>query len=376
MRRDLKLEVIAFSKTCDRVISRTPQCSSRSMTPLTQVVSPRDIPEWDQIVGRFPKASFFHSAAWADVLQQSYGFRPQYFVRGPLDSPSAILPVMEVASFLTGKRGVSLPFSDQCDPLSRDPVEAHALWKDALAHAKRLSWKYLEVRGPLTDFCEGKVATEFYGHTLDLSGSEQTLSRNVDSSVRRAVRKAEQAGLTTEVSHSSEATRIFYRLLGKTRRRHGVPVQPFSFFREIHRAIISQGKGCIVLAKSGLVPVAGAMFFNFGHTAVYKYGGSDPYYQHLRGNNLVMWKAILWHAQNGYERLDFGRTSHDNAGLRSFKLGWGAQENSIAYMRFDCQKSSWLAAPDTSSGRLSPLFKRIPLSVSRLVGALAYRHIA
>jgi len=342
----------------------------------TQVVSPGDVPEWDRTIGTFPNASFFHSSAWAEVLRETYGFRPRYFIRGPLDAPKALFPVMEVDSLLTGKRGVSLPFSDRCDPLFHDPQDARELWKEVVDHAHSHAWKHIEVRGEMAGFLEAHASTEFYGHILDLDRSEEEIRKTVEPSVRRAIRKAELAGLTTEVSQTLEATIAFYRLLGLARRRHGVPLQPLRFFRQIHRSILSKNLGCVALVRRGKVPIAGAMYLYRGKTVVYKFGGSDHAYQHLRGNNLAMWEAIGWHLRRGFTQMDFGRTSLQNEGLRSFKRSWGTVESRLEYYRYGIANARWTRVPDASANRLAPLFRSLPLSLSRLVGSLLYRHIA
>ena len=55
--------------------------------------------------------------------------------------------------------------------------------------------------------------------------------------------------------------RDFYRLHARTRRRHGLPPQPFSFFSNIHSEVIKPGLGFVVLAKNASKVVAGAVFF-------------------------------------------------------------------------------------------------------------------
>ena len=62
---------------------------------------------WDAKVRACSSSSFFHSAAWAQVLQDTYGYTPVYFTCGTPDQLQALLPVMEIDSWLTGRRGVS-----------------------------------------------------------------------------------------------------------------------------------------------------------------------------------------------------------------------------------------------------------------------------
>jgi len=47
-----------------------------------------------------------------------------------------------------------------------------------------------------------------------------------------------------------------------------------------------------VLASLNGKNIAGVICFHFGDRVIYKYGASDKDYQHLRVNNLVMWKQF------------------------------------------------------------------------------------
>ena len=156
-----------------------------------------------------------------------------------------------------------------------------------------------------------------------------------DSQVRRAIRKAERSNVSALVARNRQAIDDFYRLHVQTRRRHGLPPQPASFFANIYEHIIKPGLGFIVLARRGSRPIAAAVFFRFGKNAVYKYGASDKRFQEFRANNLVMWQGIQLLARTGIEKLHFGRTDSENDGLRRFKLSWDTQEETIDYFRVD-----------------------------------------
>ena len=335
-----------------------------------------EIENWDFRLSHFPSATFFHSAAWARVMHSTYGYQPVYFTLSECGRIQSLLPVMEVNSWLTGRRGISLPFTDECAPLCSDAASFHRLSEQATECAAARAWRYWECRGGRSWFGDVPASTSFYGHRLELQDDESALFARVDSSVRRAVRKAEQGGLTVEFSQELDAVRIFHRLLGRTRRRHGVPVQPFAFFRNIHRHVLSQNLGWVVLARHGRVPVAGAMFFHFGRDAIYKFGASHEKFQLLRANNLVMWEAIKWYARRGFGSLDFGRTSLGNAGLRRFKLGWGTREHRVEYVRYDVPAGRFVTARDNSTGWHNRWFKIMPVFLTRLLGAAFYKHLA
>ena len=339
-------------------------------------LDPAEVQSWDASLARCPGANFFHSVAWARVLKSAYGYKPAYFATMSGSELRSLLPLAEVSSWLTGRRGIALPFTDESPPLVPDVASFRELHQEALAHGKRRGWKYLECRGGRSLFGDVPACESFFGHRLDLTPGEAVLFSRLESSTRRAIRKAEQGSLQIEFTRDLDSVRAFHRLLCITRRRHGVPPQPFHFFACIQRHVLAQNHGWVALARHNGIPVAGAVYFHFGKTVIYKYGASNEKFQHMRANNLVMWEAIKRHAADGFTTLDFGRTALDNEGLRKFKLGWGTVEHPIDYVRQDLQTGNFAAAKPPSSGRITRIFQSLPEPVSRLIGAILYKHVA
>jgi CelD/BcsL family acetyltransferase involved in cellulose biosynthesis len=340
-----------------------------------QRVNPAGQPGWDEQLAALPNSSFFQSAEWAEVLA-GYGFVPQYFTVAGAGGMEALLPMMEVDSWLTGRRGVSLPFTDDSEPFYADAGAFKKVYDAVLEFGRSRKWKYVEFRGGRKWFGDVPASVSFYGHELDLMAGEARLFEQVDGSVRRGIRKAEKAGVTVEVAESLEAMRVFYDLLCQTRKKHGMPPQPFGFFENIHRQVLSKNFGNIFIARFEGRPIAAAVYFRLGKRAIYKYGASDETVQQLRGNNLVMWEAIKWHAAQGCASLHLGRTSLGNEGLRRFKLNWGAAEHPIEYVKYDFRQERFVQDRDESSGWHNQLFNRMPIFASRWVGAALYRHWA
>jgi len=349
---------------------------ANSSTNVVQRTNPSQHSNWDAQVKGHPDFSFFHGAAWAKVLETTYGFSPTYFTTRAGNDLESLLPVMEVDSWLTGRRGIALPFTDECEPLCADRVSFKNLFQSAIRHGRERGWKYFECRGGRKFFDGIPASLSFYGHSLNLVSDEDYLFSRLDSSVRRAIRKAEKDGVTVEISQSLEAVRKFYSLQCKTRKGHGLPPQPFSFFLNVHKQVLSQNMGMVALAAYRGEPVAAAVFFHLGERAVYKYGASNEAFQHLRGNNLVMWEAVKWHLRRGAKRLHLGRTSVANEGLRKYKLGWKAVEEEIEYVKYDLQQDKFVTGIDESSGWHNRLFRVLPISASRIIGTVLYRHWA
>jgi len=340
-----------------------------------RIVDPVNDPGWDHVVAFHRDAGCFHTSAWAKVLHQTYNHRPFYlqFSRGR--RLAALIPLMEVRSLFTGRRGVCLPFSDACEPLVFDP-EAVSLLRDQLVRfAQERRWKHLEIRGGKFFQLTASSATKFYGHTLDLRSGVEELSTRFTSPVRRAIRKAERSDVSAVVARNRAAINDFYHLHAQTRRRHGLPPQPASFFLNIYEHIVGPGLGFIVLARHETRPISAAIFFRFGKNAAYKYGASDKRFQEFRANNLVMWHGIQFLARSGAEKLHFGRTDCENYGLRRFKLSWGTKEETIDYFRVDPSGRECLVSAPSDSGFHKKIFARLPLAVNRLAGAMIYPHL-
>lgn len=342
-----------------------------------EIIDPVVRPGWDDMLRSHERHSFFHSSAWARVLSETYGYRSLYFafVRG--NRLSALIPVMEIRSILTGRRGVSLPFSDYCEPIGsggRWPQELFELLKEVLSYGEKAGWRFLELRGGRPIVGNSEPSASFLLHNIQLgSGDEKHIFSSFRKSTQRNILKAAGSGLRVGVHRSEEAVREFYRLNCMTRKLHGLPPQPYLFFKKVMEHVISRDLGFVVLASHKGINVAGAVYFHFGQRAIYKYGASDREYQHLRANNLVMWEAIRWCARNGLKSFCLGRTTPDNRGLIQFKDGWGTEESTLKYYRYGVNGRAVMSEGTISSG-MQYILKKTPIPLSRVIGSTLYRH--
>ena len=340
------------------------------------LTNPLQDPEWDLLLATRPEATLFHGKAWARVLHETYGHVPTYYLRLEGGRLADLLPLMEVSSPVTGRRGVSLPFTDFCEPLTTSDSNIANLYQAALEHGRERGWRYLECRGYDGSWPESSPSLAFLGHILDLDGDEKALFAKLDSSVRRGIRKAESAGLRVTIENSVEAVEIYYALHCLTRRRHGVPPQPFRFFANIQKYVLQPGFGFIAIARVGEKPVASAVFFHQGGQALYKYGASNLDFQNIRPNNLLMWEGIRQCHARGCASLHFGRTSLMHEGLRRFKLGFGARETEIKYCKFDFREGRFVTDVDRVEGWFNRVFSAMPPALLKLAGQLLYPHLS
>lgn len=355
--------------------------SLRKVSPMPPPAQPKkqqDWEQWNQALTEFKAGSFFHTGSWARVLIDAYGFVPRYCVEKHPNGTTTLLPVFESRFWPTQKRAVSLPFTDEIAALSTsDETKPPPIFATVMQHGKSLSWASWEYRGGRKLFPDAPASHSYFGHALALNPDSEAMFAQLDGNARTAVRKARQNGLFVEFSTDISAVRIFYRQLCATRRRQGMPPQPFDFFAAIHRHVLTAGRGLVAVARKGDIPVASAVFFHHEQTAIYKFAASDFALRHLQGSHLVLWSAIERYGQAGLRLLDFGRTSRLNVGLRRFKLAWRPRERDIEYVKYDLRRLRYFdAQAELTTGFHNRIFRLLPSSVSRLISAALYKHMA
>jgi hypothetical protein len=341
-----------------------------------KIIDPTEIESWDDQVRGLPGCSFFHSSAWANLLKEAYGYRPLYFSVMDSGRLKAVTPMMEVDSMITGKRGVSLPFSDYCEPLVPDLETNKALFEHIREYGAANKWKYIEIRGG-EGYSDNAIPSScVLKHVLELSKDEDLLLASFRKGTKSAIKKAISDGkLQMITSESEDALKEFYRLNSITRKRHGLPPQPYYYFRKLYDVLISRGHGFIVLASFENRIIASGVFLHFGQQAVYKYGASDAEHQQLRPNNLVVWEAIRWYCSKGYKSFDFGRTEPDNEGLRIFKSGWSTQESKVRYFRYDLGRNAFVKNGQGVNPLLTKFMNKLPVPILELMGKVLYKHM-
>lgn len=341
-----------------------------------EFIDPIESPSWATLVEASPTAEIFHHPRWLGLLQAQYGYElTACCVRGE-DGVEAALPLAHVSSRLTGKRLVSLPFSDVCSPLlSADAgLEALGTLGDAVAaHAAERGLE-LTVHGAMPGIPGGFVSERFVRHELALPADPDEAERNASKSLRRGVTKARREGLRAERRTDAEALDAFYRLHLRTRQRLGVPTQPKRFIGRFED-LFAAGLGAVWLVLDGDEPVAAAVFLTHGDTVTYKYGASAAEALPKRPNNLLMLEAIRWSCSQGYDKFDFGRTDLDNDGLRRFKCSWGAEELPLSYTYLSREEPAAAGVPSLRERMMTKTIQRSPAVVGRLAGEMLYRHV-
>jgi Acetyltransferase (GNAT) domain len=347
-----------------------------TLSKTVETVNPLNDPHWDRTLQSFRNATIFHGSAWARVLCETYGYQPVFFVMRGDNRNLGLSACMEVKGWITGSRGVALPFTDRSEPLVMENTNPDELLAAMLSYGQGRGWKSLTLHGGSNLSLSAAPGLRFYTHSLDLSPQCDRLFQALKGAVRNQVRQAERNGITVEIGCSMHLMDAYYRLHCLTRKKHGIPPQPVEFFHNIQRKLLEQEQGFVAIARAGDRPVAGSVFLHQGMQAHYKFSASDEKNLRLRGNNLVMWESICRLKAQGFTTLDFGRTSIANEGLRKYKLGWGTNESTMHYYRFDFRNNRFVANRDRANGFHNRVFRLMPMSMLQWVGKLQYRFMA
>ncbi len=135
---------------------------------------------------------------------------------------------------MTGNRGVSLPFTDYCTPFISHNIQFQDVFDSLAEYGKKAHWKYIEIREGNNYFEDLNPSSYYYGHTLSLCHNEKDVFSHFRDSNKRNIKKAMREGVEVNIYSSLESIKEFYQLNCLTRKMHGLPPQPFYFFKKIY----------------------------------------------------------------------------------------------------------------------------------------------
>lgn len=282
-------------------------------------------PTWAELVDAMP-SDVFHSPAWARVLRDTYGFEVQaYLVVDGSGKAIAGMPLVELED-QRGRRTISLPFSDFCDPLIRQPSD----W-DLLAGA-------ISTSTPVTVRClrheidhpAWKETASFAWHRIDAGRPLDAMWDSLHSSARRAIRKAQSSGVEIIPASSPADLRAFFEMHLQVRKhKYGLLAQPYRFFEAIWEHFLSVGEGRLLLARADSRVVGGVLYLRWGDTLYYKFNASAPSELAVRPNDMLLWEGLRYAHDQGLAWLDFGVSDWDQEGLVRYKRKYATEEGVV-----------------------------------------------
>jgi peptidoglycan pentaglycine glycine transferase (the first glycine) len=174
---------------------------------------------------------------------------------------------------------------------------------------------------------------------IEVQHPAEVLRARMQSSNRRALRKAEASGLRARVGTAADLPR-FHALLTMTGKRHGFTPPALEYFERMWRLFAATDDIALFLAEHDGEPVAGELDVTFGDTLVSKRAGWSGKHSKSYPNELVVWTAMNWARDRGLKYYDMEGFDPELAGIITsgaevpaaskmthhwFKLGFGGQ---------------------------------------------------
>jgi CelD/BcsL family acetyltransferase involved in cellulose biosynthesis len=346
-----------------------------------QYIDPTTDERWDRFIAGQERSTIFHTSAWAHVIKDTYGYQPRYYVlEDDAGKIKTAIPFYLIRSRFTGKRLVSLPFSDYCWPLGNNEADITLLLDSVKKEIEIGVASHLEIRGwqinPPPSQLNLAARDYHVTYILDLTPDQETLAKAFHDNVRRGIRQADKRGIKVHLTIGEEGIEKFYNLNVITRKKLGVLPQPHAFFQNIYHHVISKNLGFTVLGESEGQTVAGIIFLTHKDTIYYKFNASDQRYLQKRPNHLVTWEGIKYAREHKFKQLDFGRCTPEEEGLKTYKSRWGTKEVDLPYYYYPEVKGITATPEDGLPYRMMRLFSSIvPRFILEAAGSCLYKHL-
>jgi serine/alanine adding enzyme len=295
--------------------------------------------EWNGFVANSPSGSFFHTLAWRDILEKSFGYESAYLViRDDEDKLVGVCPFFKLKKMFF-QIADSLPDSDICGPLID---EAH---KKAAAYALRdhidnggcgRNLAYVRIKtqdkelydclrttGSTTDMFSGTMVLD-----LEKKSQEDLWNTVLSKNHRKHITRFEQDGFITRFGESERDLEKFYVLYALNMKKRGLPPCPYAAFKNIFDSFYPARFNILLTEKEGRCFGAGIFFIYPEKNTLYGWniGMDKSVGGRYKIQSKIYWEWIKYAHENGYRYLNYGSTPSDpSSKVHSLKKDFGAE---------------------------------------------------
>ena len=327
--------------------------------------------QWDAFVDACPKATFFHLAGWKRVIEQAFGHRTHYLFAETDGEISGVLPLVHIKSRLFGNALISTPFCVYGGVASEEAGVCEKLEGAACKLAEELKVDYLELRNREARHPDWPTKQLYVTFRKTIEPDSEANMLAIPRKQRAMVRKGIKAGLKGDFDHP---LKDFYSAYSQSVHGLGTPVFSRAYFECLQEVFRDKCDILTVTHKGALV--SSVMSFYFRDEVLPYYGGGTPIARQLKGNDFMYWELMRHSCERGLKVFDYGR-SKQGTGSYSFKKNWGFEPAPL-YYEYYLVKARQM--PDISP--MNPKYKlfinawkRLPLSVTQLLGPLIARNL-
>lgn len=346
-----------------------------SIIKVNQLNNGTEKAEWDNFVEVHRDSLPLHRALWLDILIASYNF-PCYFLYTRQDGQiTGVLPLFKVKNLLRGSNLESLPGGICADTPEAEMALIEAA--DSLAQDLRVDLLFLrDSRSPNCKPGFQKVETH-RGVKRSLTQDSEFIWNSLNTDMRKFVRSSRKHA-DLQIIIGFEGLEEVYELLSQSLREFGTPIFSYKFLQNVTHFMKKDYQIVRVYYDNKIV--GGYYSFIFKQQIFGMWGGALSKYRDLKINYQVYWAMIESGCQSGYTMFDFNRSVYPS-GQFDFKSSWGNSTYPI-YQLYRSYRGTKpleiLASQETGQGSIGlvqNIWRRLPLSLTRILGPIVRRHI-
>lgn len=165
-------------------------------------------------------------------------------------------------------------------------------------------------------------------------GKEKELFDVLDPFTRRMIRKATKKQMRVEEQNDAEALHFLACVHEQNMKRIGGKKKPPTFFKKFPEFFRAGEDYKIWTAWQGDKMVAALLLFYYNHTVEYYIPAILQRYRSDQPQSLIIYRAMLDAAANGYRYWNWGGTWPSQEGVYRFKNQWNTQNRYYYYYHF------------------------------------------
>lgn len=334
-----------------------------------------DNQRWDNFVHAHADGTFFHLSGWFRVLRDGLGHKPWYLMATQAGNVVGVLPLAQVKSLLFGHHLSGLPFCVYGGPLAANESIETALLLAAKKLAQQQEVDDLEIRSakPFLSEKSGEWLQKdlYFTFRRALSDDSEVNLKAIPRKQRAMVRKAVAANLHHTIDTDWQD---FLYCYDTSVRNLGTPAFPRTYFKvlkEVFGAYID-----ILTVRLDQQPISSVLSFYYKDEVLPYYGGGNERARVLAANDYMYWQLMEHAREKGVKTFDFGR-SKQGTGAFAFKKNWGFEPQALPYHYHLVRAKSMpeINPNNPKYALLITVWKKLPLSVSRMLGPLISRYV-
>ena len=294
-------------------------------------LEPVSIDIWDEVARACPWATYFHTAAWAGCMADTFpGFRSEALGCALDDGTPVVLPCVvkkkkrllrQVHDYKSMEPGV---YGGFMAPRVLAPQETERLAaavlriKGASGRIVETPWQPLHLKG---SFISKKLST----HIVELSPDFETLQKKFSRGQKSNLSQARRKQVTVRPAATENDIDAYFSLYQETVKRWGETAGAV-YSKELFMKLFNMQDEHIIftLAEVENKIVSGIIALAWGRTMIYWHGAAlQEFFKHYP-NNLLHAELMAWGCANRFQLYDMG-PSAGLEGVARFKESFGAR---------------------------------------------------